>query len=112
MKTKPKTVEKSFKSTLEQMPSNLGWVIIRIPFDVSKVWGVRGRLRVKGEINGFPFRTSLFPTAKGYHFVLVNKGMQVGANVPAGNTADFRLEPDLESRKPTVPWELQRPLAR
>ncbi|PYT96801.1 MAG: hypothetical protein DMG38_22290 [Acidobacteria bacterium] len=111
MKTKPKTVEKSFKATLERMPSNLGWVIIRIPFDVSKVWGVRGRLRVKGEINGFPFRTSLFPTGKGYHFVLVNKGMQVGANVRAGNTADFRLEPDLEVRKATVPLELQRALA-
>jgi len=113
MKTKPKPIEKSFKATLERIESsNLGWVIIRIPFDVSKIWGVRGRLRVKGEINGFPFRTSLFPTSKGYHFVLVNKRMQVGAQVRAGSTAAFRLEPDLEVRKATVPAELQRALAQ
>jgi uncharacterized protein YdeI (YjbR/CyaY-like superfamily) len=108
MKAKPKSVDKSFKATLERMPSNLGWVIIRIPFDVSKVWGVRGRLRVKGEINGFPFRTALFPTGKGYHFLLVNKRMQVGADAREGSTVDFRLEPDLEVRKATVPLELQR----
>jgi len=113
MRPKPKVVSKSFKATLERMDSsNLGWVIIRIPFDVSKVWGVRGRLRVKGEINSFPFRTSLFPTGKGYHFVLVNKRMQAGAHVRAGSTAAFRLEPDLELRKATVPAELQRALSQ
>ena len=108
MKAKPKSVEKSFKATLERMPGNLGWVIIRIPFDVSKIWGVRGRLRVKGEINGFPFRTALFPTGKGYHFLLVNKQMQAGADARAGSTADFHLEPDSKVRKATVPVELQR----
>ena len=112
MKTKPKVVGKSFKATLERMqPTSLGWVIIRIPFDVSKVWGVRGRLRVKGEINGFPFRTALFPTRKGYHFLLVNKRMQAGGDVRPGSTAHFCLEPDLEIRKAVVPVELKRFLA-
>src|SRR5260370_27831304 len=108
MKANPKSVAKSFKATLERMPSNLGWVIIRIPFDVSKVWGTRGMLKVKGEINGFAFRTSLFPTGKGYHYLLVNKRMQVGANAAPGDTAQFRLEPDTEKRVATVPPELQR----
>jgi len=108
MKPKPKPVANSFKATLERMASNLGWVIIRIPLDVPKVWGTRGALKVKGEINGFAFRTSLFPTGKGYHYLLVNKKMQAGACVVAGNTAQFRLEPDLEKRVVTVPAELQR----
>ena len=113
MKTKPKVVGKSFKATLERMQqSSLGWVIIRIPFDVSKVWGVRGRLRVKGEINGFPFRTALFPTGKGYHFLLVNKRMQAGGDVRPGSTAHFCLEPDLEIRKAVVPVELKRFLSQ
>jgi uncharacterized protein YdeI (YjbR/CyaY-like superfamily) len=108
MKAKPKPVAKSFKATLERMQSNLGWVIIRIPFDVPKVWGSRGRLRVKGEINGFAFRTSLFPTGRGYHFLLVNKRMQSGGNATAGNVARFRLEPDTAERKAILPAELQR----
>ena len=113
VKTKSKPVEKSFKATLERMQSsNLGWVIIRIPFDVSKVWSVRGRLRVKGEINGFPFRTALFPTGRGDHFLLVNKRMQAGGGVRPGGTAHFCLEPDLEIRKAVVPVELKRFLAQ
>jgi uncharacterized protein YdeI (YjbR/CyaY-like superfamily) len=108
MKPIPKPVANSFKAALERMPSNLGWVIVRIPLDVPKVWGTRGMLKVKGEINGFAFRTSLFPTGKGYHYLLVNKRMQSGAHAAAGDTAQFRLEPDTEKRVATVPAELQR----
>ncbi|HET9995201.1 MAG TPA: YdeI/OmpD-associated family protein [Candidatus Acidoferrum sp.] len=111
MKPLPKPVRKSFKATLERMQSNLGWVIIRIPLDVPKVWGVRGMLKVKGEINGFAFRTSLFPTGKGYHRLLVNKRMQAGADARAGDTAQFQLEPDLEKREAVLPMELKRALA-
>src|SRR5713101_9620188 len=110
MKSVSKPVSKSFKATLERIPSNLGWVIVRIPLDVPKVWGTRGMLKVKGEINGFAFRTSLFPTHKGYHYLLVNKRVQAGANAAPGDTAQFRLEPDTEKRVATVPAELQRVL--
>lgn len=112
MTSNPKSVAKSFKATLERMPGNLGWVIIRIPFDVSKVWGARGRLRVQGEINSFPFRTALFPTGKGCHFLLVNKRMQAGADAAPGSTAHFRLQPDFEVRKAIVPVELKRALSQ
>ncbi|HEV1995419.1 MAG TPA: YdeI/OmpD-associated family protein [Candidatus Acidoferrum sp.] len=108
VKESPKPVAKSFKAMLERMSSNLGWVIVRIPLDVPKVWGTRGMLKVKGEINGFAFRSSLFPTGKGYHYLLVNKRMQAGANARAGSVAQFRLEPDMEKRVATVPAELQR----
>ena len=110
MKSVSKPVSKSFKATLKRMPSNLGWVIVRIPLDVPKVWGTRGMLKVKGEINGFAFRTSLFPTGKGYHYLLVNKRMQAGAGARPGSVAQFRLEPDTEKRVATVPAELQRVL--
>jgi uncharacterized protein YdeI (YjbR/CyaY-like superfamily) len=107
MKPKSKPIAKSFKATLERMEGNLGWVILRIPFDVEKVWGAR-RVRVKGEINGFSFRSTLFPTSSGSHFLLVTKRMQAGAYARAGDTAQFRLEPDLEARKAVMPGELKR----
>ena len=111
MKPKPKLVAKSFNATLERMQSNLGWVIVRIPLDVPKTWGVRGMLKVQGEINGFAFRTSLFPTGRGYHYLLVNKRMQAGAFARAGDTAQFRLEPDFAKREASVPLELKRALS-
>lgn len=92
------------------MPGNLGWVIIRVPLDVAKVWGKRGQLRVKGEINGYSFRTSLFPDGKGHHFMMVNKQMQCGAGARAGMTARFRMEPDTEERVVREPAELAQAL--
>jgi len=108
MKPKPKLVAKSFKATLERIPSRFNWVLIRIPFDVSKVWGTRGKVRVKGEINGFAFRAPVFPTSKGYHCMLINKRLRTGGNTAFGQTAQFRLEPDTAKRVATIPPELQR----
>lgn len=113
MSTKPKhkPVAKSFKIAVERLPSHQSWIIIRLPFSVPKVWGARGRLRVKGEINGFAFRTSLFPTRTGQHFILVNKKMQRGAQAYVGSTAQCLLEPDTAERVAVMPSELKRALA-
>src|SRR5262249_33416564 len=102
----PKIVAKTFHALLEKSANNLGWTIIRVPLDVAKVWGVRGQLKIKGEINGFPFETSLFPTGKGYHTLLVNKKMQQGASARAGMKAKFRIEPDTATRTVAPPKEL------
>ena len=102
---------KSFQARLERIDSPLKWVMIRIPFDAAKVWGKRGQVKVKGEINSFAFRTSLFPRRGGGHMMLVNKRMQRGAGAGPGAVALFRLEPDTEERIITVPVELKRALA-
>jgi len=107
----PKLTSKSFEAILERGAGRLNWVIVRIPFDVSKVWGTRAGLRVKGEINGFAFRTSLFPTGDGHHTLLVNKKMQAGAKAVVGAVARFVLEPDTAPRIVTMPAELERALS-
>ena len=66
-KAKPAAAAKRFEARLERMRSRLNWVIIHMPFDAAKVWRMRGQIKVKGEINGFAFRTSLFPTREGRH---------------------------------------------
>jgi uncharacterized protein YdeI (YjbR/CyaY-like superfamily) len=103
--------KKSFTARLEKLPSALGWVIARVPFDVNKAWPERVRLRVRGEIEGFEFRTSLFAFSEGAgHFLLVNKAMQGGAGVRLGDTARFTLQPDLEERSAEPPSELAKVL--
>ena len=99
---------KTFNAVLERSGDRLNWTIIRIPFDAAKLWGKRGQLRVKGEINGFPFRSALFPTGQGSHVLMVNKKMQAGGKVVPGSKAKFRLEPDTESREFKPSQELQR----
>lgn len=117
----PKLVAKTFAAVLERTDGapgapgsgalghggdRLNWTVIRVPLDVAKVWGVRGQLKVKGEINGFAFRTSLFPNGKGGHFMMVNKKMQAGGKAAPGMKARFRLEPDMARREVTAPPEL------
>lgn len=103
---KPKLVTKTFEAVLERGGNRLNWTIIRVPLNVAKVWGVRGQLKVKGEINGFAFRTSLFPDGKDAHILMVNKKMQAGSGAARGSKARFRLEPDTAPREVSPPAEL------
>lgn len=102
---------KSFTVLLEPDNTRLRWVIARIPFDPAKAWPELRKRRVRGEINGFVFRTSLFPDPRGTgHFLLVNKKMQAGSCAAAGSRVRIRLEPDLEERPVLIPPELARAL--
>jgi uncharacterized protein YdeI (YjbR/CyaY-like superfamily) len=98
---------KRFRAPLEPLSGNLGWVIARIPFDISKAWKKMIRLRVKVEAGGKVFRTSLFAhSSQNGHFVLVNKQMQKAAGVGLGGMIDLAIEPDIEEREAQVPVEL------
>ncbi len=99
---------KRFRAAIEPLSGGLGWVVARVPFDVKKTWKTMTRLRVKVEVAGEVFRTSLFPdAARGGHFVLVNKQMQKAAGVKLGGMIDLALEPDLEEREAWIPAELE-----
>jgi hypothetical protein len=99
-----------FSAVLEKGDRALGWTIARVPFDPAKVWKKMLRLRVRGQVNGFPFRTSLFPDTRldspGGFYLLVNKAMQTGGHARLGQMAEFTLEPDLEERAAELPDEL------
>src|SRR5947209_4036687 len=98
---------RTFRATLERLsPKALGWTIARVPFDPAEAWKNMIRHRVAGEINGFGFRTSLFPQTGGGYFLLVNREMQRGADVALGDAAEFHLWPDLEPRPAELPDEL------
>jgi uncharacterized protein YdeI (YjbR/CyaY-like superfamily) len=108
---KTRAVRKSFTAVLEPDGTALKWTIARIPFDVGKAWPVRKGRRVRGEIEGFAFRTTLFPRpGGGGHYLLVNKKMLAGAGVRKGDKARIWLEPDLEERAILLPEELKREL--
>jgi uncharacterized protein YdeI (YjbR/CyaY-like superfamily) len=98
---------RTFQAVLELLGPGLGWTIARLPFAPQDVWTQMVRLRVRGSVNGFAFRTSLFPvTGGGGYFLLVNKTVQAGAGVRLGDWAEFRLEPDMEARAVELPDEL------
>ncbi len=106
-----KSSPKKFRAVLEALGNELRWVIARIPFDPAKEWPQRRGNRVRGTINGFAFRTALFPYPQtGGRMLLVNKRMQVGAKAKVGSTVQIALEPDFEERPALMPPELDKAL--
>ena len=102
---------KTFRATLEPLRANrLNWTIARLPFSVEKTWKSRGILKVYVTVNGLEYRTSLFPTRKCEHFLLVNKKMQKAARIAPGTVANFTVWPDLSPRELELPRELEEAL--
>ena len=101
----PSSRAKTFRGTLERLRGKLGWVIVRIPFDVKKTWG-SARPKVRGEVNGAILRTSVFPEKDGGCFLLINKQLQKKAGICEGITATFKIELDTEPREVKIPEEL------
>jgi len=81
------------------------------PIDVFETFQTRGRVAVRGTINGFPFRSSLMPMG-GCHMMPVNKTLCRGAGVNPGDTVDLVMEKDVEERTVAAPAELERLLKK
>jgi uncharacterized protein DUF1905/bacteriocin resistance YdeI/OmpD-like protein len=77
------------------------------PFDVVEVFRRKGRVPVKGTINGFPFRSSLMNMGEG-HIMAVNAEMRAGAKCKAGDTVSVVMELDEEKRMVQVPAYLEK----
>jgi|SRR5262245_1841624 len=84
---------------------------VYLPFDVFEAFGTRSRLAVKGEIKGFPFRSSIFPMGGGKFYMVVNREMREGAKVKAGETVEFVMEKDDEPRVIATPPDLLKALS-
>jgi len=101
---------KSFTALLERDGTRLNWVIARIPFDPAKAWPERKGMRVRGEIEGFAFRTSLFSGPPKGHCLMVNKQMLAATGKAIGSRVRIWLEPDFEERVAEVPLEMAEAL--
>jgi hypothetical protein len=83
---------------------------ISIPFDVEQTFGTRGRVPVRGTLNGAPFRGSLFRMGGDCHFMVVNRHLRAAAGVSGGETVPVVLERDTEPRVITPPADFARAL--
>ena len=101
---------KRFRAVLEK-DTDSSATAIAIPFDVEKVFGTRARVPVRGTLNGFAFRSSIFPMGGGCHWLVVNKQMREGAKIEAGQLISVMMERDDEPRVITPPKDFQRALS-
>jgi hypothetical protein len=99
-----------FKVKLVGQPGSEG-AALKPPFDVVAFFERRGRVPVKGTINGFSFRSSLMNMGDG-HMMVVNAQLRAGAQCKAGDTVTVVMELDEEKRTVEVPPDLKKIIDR
>lgn len=83
---------------------------LKPPFDVVETFQLKGRVPVKGTINGIPYRSSLMNMGDG-HMMVVNAELRAAAKCQAGDTVSVVMELDTEKRTVEVPAYLQKTFA-
>jgi hypothetical protein len=83
---------------------------LKPPFDVVAVFGHKGRVPIKGTINGFPFRSALMNMGEG-HMMVVNAQLRSDAQCKAGDTVTVLLAVDEDERTVEVPGYLKKIIA-
>ena len=106
-KASAKPAVKRFRALVERGEGSV--CAISIDFDVEKAFGKRGRVPVRGTLNGAPFRGSLFPMG-GCHFMVVNRHLREAAGVSGGETVPVVMERDDEPRVIDPPADFARAL--
>lgn len=88
------------------------WPVVMLPRKVTAALGTRALVRVKVRVNGSrAFRTSLSPTGKGTHMLMVNRQMRAAAKVAVGDRVPIAIEADAQRRVVRQPPELKAALA-
>jgi len=112
MAAKRSSTVSRFRARLERPRSRATWTACRIPFDVVEAYGARGHVRVRGKLNGLPFRSTLIQEGPGIHYIVVNREMRDKLDVARGDVVRVEMQLDPRQRKITIPADLHRALVR
>lgn len=83
----------------------------QMEFDSVTAFDAKGRVPVKGTINGFAFKGTLMPYG-GKHLLTVNKALQAGAKAKAGDKVEIVIERDDAPRTVEAPSDLAAALRK
>jgi hypothetical protein len=104
--SKQKFQVKLFK---DENSAGVGFIV---PFKVQEVFGSRAQVKVRGTIDGHPFRSSLAPMGGGAHVMPVKKSLREAVGKAGGETVNIVMEIDTEERTVAVPPDLEAAFKR
>ncbi len=102
-----KPIIKKFKGILEDPGLSIDAAFISFPYDVPKIFGTRGQVKVKVTFDGYPYRGILSIMGGGKHAILVRKDVRQAIEKEIGDEVNVVVEQDLEERIVDMPKPLQ-----